>query len=68
MYLYASNCCKTKLLLAKQALASGSGELPETQRAGVDVDQVWAVWEMFQFLLTCFLFLSYSACALTWHG
>lgn len=47
MYVYASNCCKTKLLLVKQLLANGSGEAPETQTAGADVHQVWAVWDVF---------------------
>lgn len=40
MYVYTSNCCKTNLLLVKQPLAHGFGELPEAETAGVDVDQV----------------------------
>lgn len=58
-----------KLLLLKQPLASGSGEVLETRDSDswVGLNQVWAVCEMFGFWLICFLFLSYSACALTWH-
>lgn len=31
MYGYTSNWCRTKLLLVKQPLSSGSGEMPETE-------------------------------------
>lgn len=46
-YVYASIFCKTKPVLVRQPLANGSLELPETQTAGVDVDQVQDVQKCF---------------------